>query len=352
MMLLTLGDGRVLANPTREVIEAALQTLEGGPGSFAIIEDDSGQTPDLFLQGTGGPDNFTVEYAEAIAEHGDEIEARHFRGRQQVMQETLAVMFESYALGDGTWKGMIPWEDTSTLPEEYDDEPTRRPAGKPHRRPLGPQERLPRSARTHRLDDHWPDPSIGGSVMRFGIILDGGNLPGESRTQALEDRLGKARRTRDFGYHSLWMGGGFLNNGWHASSLLARAAAEAQGLELGLLALLPLDHPVALAEQVSTLDAIAGGRLVLAASLGWRPHELQAFNIDRTERLPRFRESLEIMKLLWTQDRVTYQGATTTIWKTSPEPPAPSNRPIRPSTSGPTWTAASYAPVASPTAGS
>ena len=144
--------------------------------------------------------------------------------------------------------------------------------------------------------------------MRFGIILDGGNLPGESRVQALEDRLGKARRTRDFGYHSLWMGGGFLNNGWHASSLLARAAAEAQGLELGLLALLPLDHPVTLAEQVSTLDAIAGGRLVLAASLGWRPHELQAFNVDRTERLPRFRESLEVMKLLWTQDRVTYQG--------------------------------------------
>ncbi len=144
--------------------------------------------------------------------------------------------------------------------------------------------------------------------MRFGIILDGGNLPGESRAQALEDRLGKARLTREWGYHSLWMGGGFLNNGWHASSLLARAAAEASGLELGLLALLPLDHPVALAEQVSTLDAIARGRLVLGVSLGWRPHELQAFNVERTERLSRFRESLEVMKLLWTQDRVSYEG--------------------------------------------
>ena len=121
-MLLTLGDGRVLANPTREIIEAAVQTLEGGPGSFIIIEDDSGESADLFLQGTGGPDNFAVEYAEAIAEHGDEIEARHFRGRQEVMQETLVVMFESFVLGDGTWKGMVPWEDTSTLPEEFDDE--------------------------------------------------------------------------------------------------------------------------------------------------------------------------------------------------------------------------------------
>ena len=31
-------------------------------------------------------------------------------------------MFESYALGDGTWKGMIAWEDTSTLPEDHYDE--------------------------------------------------------------------------------------------------------------------------------------------------------------------------------------------------------------------------------------
>ena len=143
-MRLTLGDGRVIVNPTREVIEAALQALEAG-GSFALMEDDAGRTSDLFIQGTqgpgkfadlfvqgiGGPDNFIVEYAEAIAEHEGEIEARHFRAQQQVTQETLVVMFQSYALGDGTWKGMVAWEDTSTAedydpddydPEEYDPE--------------------------------------------------------------------------------------------------------------------------------------------------------------------------------------------------------------------------------------
>ena len=144
--------------------------------------------------------------------------------------------------------------------------------------------------------------------MKFGIILDGGNLPGESRVTALEDRLGKARRTYHWGYNSLWMGGGFLNNGWHSSVLLSRAAAEAPGLELGLLALLPLSHPVELAEQVSTLDAIAGGQLVLGVSLGWRNHELSAFGVPRQERLARFRETLEVMKLLWTQEQVSYNG--------------------------------------------
>ena len=121
-MRLTLGDGRVITNPTREIIEEALQTLAAGSSSFALMEDDTGQTSDLFLQGTGGPENFIVEYAEATAEYDDRIEATHFRARQQVMQETLVVMFESYALGDGTWKGMVAWEDTTTDVEEYDED--------------------------------------------------------------------------------------------------------------------------------------------------------------------------------------------------------------------------------------
>lgn len=135
-MRLTLGDGRVIVNPTREVIEAALQTLEGGLGSSALMEDDAGRTSYLFIQGTqgpgklsdlfvhgiGGPDNYLVEYAEAIAEYKGEIEARHFRARQQVTQEMLVMMFQSYALGDGTWKGMVAWEDTSTSEEYYPDD--------------------------------------------------------------------------------------------------------------------------------------------------------------------------------------------------------------------------------------
>lgn len=137
-MRLTLSDGRVIANPTFEGIEEALRTLQRGGGFFALMEDDTGRTPDLFIQGTraiavphhvypldigGDPDNFTVEYAEAIAEYADEIEARHFRSRQLVRTETLVVLFQSYALADGTWKGMVSWEDTSSEnEEEYEDD--------------------------------------------------------------------------------------------------------------------------------------------------------------------------------------------------------------------------------------
>ena len=67
-----------------------------------------------------------------------------------------------------------------------------------------------------------------------------------------------------YGYHSLWTGAAYLNNDFHATLLLARVAAEAPDLELGFVGLLPLYHPVEAAEQLSTLDVICGGKLVLA----------------------------------------------------------------------------------------
>ncbi|PKB83950.1 MAG: hypothetical protein BZY88_01175 [SAR202 cluster bacterium Io17-Chloro-G9] len=144
--------------------------------------------------------------------------------------------------------------------------------------------------------------------MRFGINLGGGTLPEESRKDALAGRLEKARLAKRFGYHSLWTGAGYLNNDFHAMLLLARVAAEAPGLELGMVALLPLYHPVEAAEQISTLDVISGGRFVLAPALGWRDFQFNAFGVPKKERLSRFREVQEVMNLLWTQRRVTHKG--------------------------------------------
>ena len=144
--------------------------------------------------------------------------------------------------------------------------------------------------------------------MRFGINLGGGNLPEEPREEALAGRLEKARLAKRYGYHSLWSGAGYLNNDFHPMLLLARVAAEAPGLELGMVALLPLYHPVEAAEQISTLDVISGGRFVLAPALGWRDFQFNAFGVPKEERLSRFREVQEVMDLLWTQTRVTHHG--------------------------------------------
>lgn len=144
--------------------------------------------------------------------------------------------------------------------------------------------------------------------MRFGINLGGGDRRGQYREEGLAARLGKARVAKEMGYHSLWTGAGYLNNDFHPLMLLSRVAAEAPGLELGMVALLPLYHPVEAAEQMATLDVVTGGKFVMAPALGWRDFQFKAFEVPKSERLSRFREVQEVMEKLWTQDRVTHKG--------------------------------------------
>ena len=144
--------------------------------------------------------------------------------------------------------------------------------------------------------------------MRFGINLGGGDRRGQYREEGLAARLGKARVAKEMGYHSLWTGAGYLNNDFHPLMLLSRVAAQAPGLELGMVALLPLYHPVEAAEQMATLDVVTGGKFVMAPALGWRDFQFKAFEVPKSERLSRFREVQEVMEKLWTQDRVTHKG--------------------------------------------
>ena len=85
-------------------------------------------------------------------------------------------------------------------------------------------------------------------------------------------------------------------------------AAEAPGLELGMVALLPLYHPVEATEQIATLDVISSGNFVLAPALGWWDFQFNAFGIPKSDRLSRFREVSEVMKQIWTESRVTHHG--------------------------------------------
>ena len=144
--------------------------------------------------------------------------------------------------------------------------------------------------------------------MRFGLILDGGNRPGHPRDQAFREILERAILARRCGFHSLWTGPGYLNQGWHPTVLLSRIAAEVPEMELGVVGILPLYHPVELAEQISTLDVICGGKFVLAAAIGWRDFQFRAFGVPSGQRLSRFLEVLDSLKQLWTQERVSHAG--------------------------------------------
>ena len=90
---------------------------------------------------------------------------------------------------------------------------------------------------------------------------------------------------------------------------MARLVPESGDMRivLGIL-LLPLYSPAEVAETVATLDIISGGRVVFGVGLGYRDIEYEAFNVDRRHRVSRFLESLELVKRLWTEDDITFEG--------------------------------------------
>jgi probable F420-dependent oxidoreductase len=93
--------------------------------------------------------------------------------------------------------------------------------------------------------------------------------------------------------------------------LLAFLAAHTEhlGLATGVL-VLPNHHPVVLAKQAATVDALSGGRLRLGVGVGWLKEEVQACGTAFEDRGRRADEQLEVMRALW-EDRsggVDYRG--------------------------------------------
>src|SRR5262249_6887674 len=96
------------------------------------------------------------------------------------------------------------------------------------------------------------------------------------------------------------------------SPLLALAATAARteriGLATGVL-LLPLHDVLRVAEQAAVLDGISGGRLFLGVGLGYRDDEYDGFGVARRARGRRMTEALEVLRLAWTGDRRSFDGA-------------------------------------------
>jgi probable F420-dependent oxidoreductase len=97
---------------------------------------------------------------------------------------------------------------------------------------------------------------------------------------------------------------------WHESfTMLAFLAAVTEGIELSTgMTLLALRPAALAAKQAAEVDLLSGGRVRLAVSVGWQRRELEAVGVDPSTRGARIEEQIEAMRLLWTQDLVTYHG--------------------------------------------
>ena len=99
---------------------------------------------------------------------------------------------------------------------------------------------------------------------------------------------------------------------FEAWSQLAAIGAITQNVELGTLVTPPLfRNPGVLAKQVATVDHISQGRAIMGLGAGWFQPEFEGYGIEFPplgERMQALDETVQILKALWTQDRVNFAG--------------------------------------------
>ena len=90
--------------------------------------------------------------------------------------------------------------------------------------------------------------------------------------------------------------------------LLTWAAAVTSKIRLGCsVVVLQIHSPLMVAHQWACLDYVSGGRAILGVGIG-RDHHYRQFEVSQEGRVRRFREELDIIKALWTEEKVTYHG--------------------------------------------
>ena len=149
--------------------------------------------------------------------------------------------------------------------------------------------------------------------MRLGI-----HLPQYGRAASPEAIRSVAVRAERLGFADVWVSDHvvqpadqrypspylfepLLTLGW------AAAATERVGIGTSVL-VVPQYHPLQLANSLASLDRLSGGRLLVAAGVGWSQAEFAALDQGFTDRGARMDEAIEIMRTVWANDPATFHG--------------------------------------------
>ncbi len=137
-----------------------------------------------------------------------------------------------------------------------------------------------------------------------GGALEIGITPWDFPTQAGAEALcSQAERAEQLGFHSFWLPEGHFSG---AAAIpqpllwLAAIASRTTRLRLGTTSyLLPIRHPIQVAEEVAVLDRLSGGRVILGVGRGFRKSLFTAFDVDRSTKRDRFETALAAMRDAW-----------------------------------------------------
>lgn len=160
--------------------------------------------------------------------------------------------------------------------------------------------------------------------MHFGLILECEHRLGATQEEAFEELFALVDAAESYGLDGIWLAerhfapprrsdgqqGGALPSIVSSPLVMASAiAARTRRLRIGIgVSVLPLNHPVRMAEEAATVDNISQGRLDFGVGRSGFTRAYQGYGISYAESKERFQECLEVIVKAWTNDSFSYHG--------------------------------------------
>jgi alkanesulfonate monooxygenase SsuD/methylene tetrahydromethanopterin reductase-like flavin-dependent oxidoreductase (luciferase family) len=149
--------------------------------------------------------------------------------------------------------------------------------------------------------------------MDFGIFSMFTTREGRTQSQVFQEWFELVQVAEDMGLDTFWLGESHFrrNRAVLASPLVGASAvaARTERIRVGLaVQVLPLAHPLRIAEEAAIVDHISEGRLIFGVGRSSFLESYQGYNVDYEESRVLFFESLEIIQRAWEDAPLSYQG--------------------------------------------
>ena len=160
--------------------------------------------------------------------------------------------------------------------------------------------------------------------MHFGLVMECDYRYGDTEEEAFEEAFSMAEIAESGGLDGVWLAerhfaaprnpldhaGGGIPSIVSAPLIISTAiVARTERLRVGVAVnVLPLSHPVRMAEEVATVDQISRGRVDFGVGRSGFVRAYEGYGISYEESRERFQECLDIILAAWSNERFSYQG--------------------------------------------
>lgn len=148
--------------------------------------------------------------------------------------------------------------------------------------------------------------------MKVGLFYLFSEFAGVPQSEIINDTLVEVEYAEELGFDAVWLPEhhfsvyGILGNPFVMAAAIAQRTKR---MQIGTAVMvLPLQHPLRVAEDGAMVDVLSGGRLLMGVGRGYQNPEFDTLGVPQGESRAMFDESLEIIEKAWTQDEFSHDG--------------------------------------------